>query len=201
MNLLLLEPGDITAAGRARLTGRRHAHVREVLRAAPGDELAAGMLNGRMGTARITHMDSDGLELELRLDRDPPQPVPLTLVLALPRPKVLRRVLFTLAVLGMKRIILMNAGRVEKSYWQTPFLAADAVRRQLILGLEQARDTMLPEVLVRPRFRPFVEDELPGIAAGSSALVAHPAADAPCPRNIAGAVTLAVGPEGGFVPF
>lgn len=201
MNLLLLEEGDLIADGRARLAGRRHVHIREVLRAAQGDELAAGMLNGRMGAARITHLDSAGLELELRLDRDPPPPVPLTLVLALPRPKVLRRVLFSLTVLGVKRIILVNASRVEKSYWQTPFLELDTVRSQLMLGLEQARDTMLPEVVLRKRFRPFVEDELPGIAGGSLTLVAHPAADASCPRTISGAVTLAVGPEGGFVPF
>jgi RsmE family RNA methyltransferase len=103
--------------------------------------------------------------------------------------------------MGVKRIILVNAARVEKSYWQSPFLETDVINHQLVLGLEQARDTMLPEVLLRPRFKPFVEDDLPAIAERTSALVAHPSGPEPCPREVTRPVTLAIGPEGGFVPF
>jgi len=106
-----------------------------------------------------------------------------------------------MTVLGVKRIILVNAVRVEKSYWQSPFLAPDAIRRQAILGLEQARDTVLPEIVLKPRFKPFIEDELPAILQGTTALAAHPAANSACPREVNGPVTLAVGPEGGFVPY
>lgn len=201
MNLVLLEEHDLIAEGRARLSGRRFVHIRNVLGVGPGDGIAAGMLNGRRGAGRIVRMGDDELELELTLERDPPAPLPLTVLLALPRPKVLRRALFSLAVLGVKRIILMNAARVEKSYWQSPFLEPAAVRHQLVLGLEQAGDTLLPEVLLRQRFRPFSEDELPALAAGSLALAAHPAASASCPRDAGRPVILAVGPEGGFVPF
>jgi 16S rRNA (uracil1498-N3)-methyltransferase len=77
----------------------------------------------------------------------------------------------------------------------------ESLREQLVLGLEQGRDTRLPELLLRPRFRPIVEDELPGMSAGTQALVAHPEAGRPCPRRVAGPVTLAVGPEGGFIPY
>lgn len=48
----------------------------------------------------------------------------------------------------MPRLILLNSYKVEKSFWQTPFLHPDSVRDNLILGLEQARDTVLPEVLI-----------------------------------------------------
>jgi RsmE family RNA methyltransferase len=201
MNLILLHPEDFIDGQRVRLNGRRLTHVLEVHRAEKGDELAVGLLGGKMGTGKVLSIDSESLEMDVLLDRDPPAPLPLTLVLALPRPKVLRRVLFALSVLGVKRIVLMNTARVEKSYWQTPFLGPEAVRRQLVLGLEQARDTALPEVLLRPRFKPFVEDELPGIAEGTLALVAHPASKLPCPRVVGRPVTLAVGPEGGFVPY
>jgi RsmE family RNA methyltransferase len=201
MNLVLLEPGDLIADSRARLSGRRCDHITGVLGAGEGDEVAAGMLNGRIGRARIVRRTGDDLELDFRPDRDPPPALPVTFILALPRPKVLRRALFSLTVLGVKRIVLVNAARVEKSYWQTPFLAADAVRRQFLLGLEQACDTKLPELLLKRRFRPFAEDELPGITGGSLAVVAHPSASASCPRAVGRQVTLAVGPEGGFVPF
>jgi RsmE family RNA methyltransferase len=139
--------------------------------------------------------------MEVRLDRAPPTALPLTLILALPRPKAIRRVLRTASSMGVKRIVLLNARRVEKSYWQSPYLEADAMNEQVLLGLEQARDTALPEIMVRPLFKPFVEDELPALIRETLPLIAHPAALEECPRNIGRAVTLAVGPEGGFIPY
>jgi RsmE family RNA methyltransferase len=201
MNLILLFPDDMVTAARARITGRRVRHVLEVHHAGVGDELVVGLLGGRIGTGRVARVDGSLLEIDVRLDRDPPAGLPLTVVLALPRPKVLRRVLHSLSVMGVKRIVLVNAARVEKSYWQTPFLMPEAIDRQLVLGLEQSRDTLLPEVQLRQLFKPFAEDELPGMIKGSLSLVAHPGGAATCPRDVRVPVTLAVGPEGGFVPY
>src|SRR6185369_12709721 len=116
---------------------------------------------------------------------------------ALPRPKVLHRVVASASSLGVKRIVLINAWRVEKSYWKSPRLAD--LRDAAILGLEQAKDTILPQIELRRLFRPFVENELPSLARGTRALVAHPGAAAECPRAVAEPVTLAIGPEGGFI--
>jgi len=91
--------------------------------------------------------------------------------------------------------------RVEKSFWQSHALRPDALRQQLVLGLEQARDTILPEIELHPRFRPFVEDELPARLERAPGLLAQPDAPDPCPRGAAGPLTLVVGPEAGFVPF
>lgn len=202
MNLILLLPDDgIDSRGRVRLRGRRLEHVLEVHRAAAGDVLRVGQLGGGIGTGRVLLLTPDVLEMEVRLDSAPPSPLPLTLILALPRPKVLRRVLRTASSMGVKRIVLLNARRVEKSYWQSPYLETFAMNEQLLLGLEQARDTLLPEILQRPLFKPFVEDELPGLIQNTLALVAHPAALAECPRNTGRTVTLAIGPEGGFIPY
>jgi RsmE family RNA methyltransferase len=125
----------------------------------------------------------------------------LTLLLALPRPKMLKRVLQTVASMGVPKLILLNSYRVEKSFWQTPFLQPEAIREQLILGLEQARDTLLPEVLIEKRFKPFVEDQLGALAQGSLGLVGHPGDYPSCPRAVTQAVTLAIGPEGGWIPY
>ena len=201
MNLILLHHEDFVADGRVRITDRRLQHVITVHRASAGDELVTGLLGGRIGKGTIAHLDDAVLEMNVVLDRDPPAPQPITVILALPRPKVLRRVLFGLTALGVKHVVLLNSVRVEKSYWQTPFLQEDAIRRQLLLGLEQSCDTMPPEVLLRSRFKPFVEDELPGLISGTIALVAHPTAHAPCPHVVNGPITLAIGPEGGFVPY
>jgi 16S rRNA (uracil1498-N3)-methyltransferase len=198
VNLILLFDDDFISDSRVRLTGRRLQHVRDVHRAAAGESLAAGIANGGIGRGTITHLDDDVLEMEVILDRDPPPPLPLTLILALPRPKVLNRVIAGAASLGIKRIVLINAWRVEKSYWSSPRLTPENLRAQSILGLEQARDTVLPSIELRRLFRPFVEDELPSIALGTRALVAHPNASQECPREVREPVTLVIGPEGGF---
>jgi len=202
MNLILLFQNDfIDNTGVVRLEGRRLKHVLEVHCASIGDELCVGVLNGQIGIGKVVTLSQSVLEMEVRLDRLPPATLPMTLVIALPRPKVLRRVLRSVSAMGVKRIILLNCFRVEKSYWQSPFLSSEALNEQLVLGLEQARDTVLPEVQLRPLFKPFVEDELPGLLAGTYPLVAHPITATPCPRGIDRPVTLAIGPEGGFLPY
>lgn len=201
MNLLLLTPEDCPAPGRARLAGRRLRHVREVHRAVAGDELRVGLVGGLMGTGRITLLERDALEIEFTLEQAPPPKLPLTLLLALPRPKMLKRIFQVVAAMGVQRLVLMNSYRVEKSFWESPWLLPEAVREQLLLGLEQARDTVLPEVLLEPRFKPFVEDRLPDLCRQGVSLIAHPVAAEPCPVAIAAPATLAIGPEGGFIPY
>jgi RsmE family RNA methyltransferase len=200
MNLLLLRPGELSGDGTARLTGRRLLHARAVLRLTRGDMLRVGVLEGPTGVAEVLHLDEQELVLRPMLTEPPPPRAGIDLLLAVPRPKALRKVLPAAAALGVGRIALVNAARVEKSYFDSRVLAPEAIRELLILGLEQARDTRLPEVLVRERFRPFVEDELDSLWPSAARLVAHPAAEAVAPPRARPAV-IAIGPEGGWVPF
>ncbi|MFV3366696.1 16S rRNA (uracil(1498)-N(3))-methyltransferase [Pseudomonas sp. NY15435] len=201
MNLLLLDDVDFVAADRVILRDRRLTHMQEVHRAESGDRMRVGRLGGLMGEGRLLRLEANEAELQVSFDQAPPAKLPLTLLLALPRPKMLRRVLQTVAAMGVPRLVLLNSYRVEKSFWQTPFLEPDAVREQLILGLEQARDTVLPEVIIEKRFKPFVEDRLPALAAGSLGLIGHPGPWPECPRALNEPVTLAIGPEGGWIPY
>lgn len=200
MNLILLHPEDFLAPHRVRLGGRRLAHVRETHRAVVGDTLQVGLLGGRIGLGQVTRIDGDALELEVALRQEAPAKLPLTLVLALPRPKVLNRVLASATSLGVRSIHLVNAWKVEKSYWKSPRMSPENLLEQRLLGLEQARDTVLPELHLHRLFRPFAEDVLPGLTRDTLALVGHPGAPMPCPRRIDHAVTMAVGPEGGWIP-
>jgi RsmE family RNA methyltransferase len=201
VNLILLEPEDFVGDRRVRLEGRRFEHVRGVHRKGEGDELRVGQIDGLCGRGRVEQIDESGVELEVTLDTPPPPPSPIRLVVALPRPPSLRKVLQQATALGVKELVLLHTRRVEKSYWQSHGLAEGALRRQLLLGLEQARDTVLPQVLLQRRFRPFVEDELALRVASEPCLVAHPDAERACPRAVHGPLTLVIGPEGGFVPF
>jgi RsmE family RNA methyltransferase len=210
VNLLLIEPEEVRADGTVRLSGRRARHAHEVLAAAPGERLRAGVLGGRLGLAEVGSSAPDELALSLALDRDPPPPAPLQLLLALPRPKVLRRVVQAVASMGVKRLVLCGSYRVERSYFGSPALDPGALRKDLVLGLEQGRDTILPDVQVRRLFKPLVEDELANLLPAPVRLLAHPppdpgerpgpAAALPAPPA-AGDVALAIGPEGGFTPY
>ncbi|MEN2395325.1 16S rRNA (uracil(1498)-N(3))-methyltransferase [Pseudomonas halotolerans] len=201
MNLLLLEEADFIGPDRVVLSDRRLTHMQQVHRSAVGDSLRVGRIGGLMGTAQVLRLEAREAELHVTLDQPAPAKLPLTLVLALPRPKMLRRVFQTVATMGVPRVVLVNSYRVEKSFWQTPFLEPEAIREQLILGLEQARDSVLPEIVIEKRFKPFVEDRLPALAKGTLGLVGHPGNHPPCPRVPEGPVTLAIGPEGGWIPY
>ena len=87
---------------------------------------------------------------------------------------------------------------VEKCFWQSHALAEEALFDQCVLGLEQARDTRMPEVRLRKRFKPFVEDEMEALLVGTRGFVAQPAPTAAAPRGLAGSLLLAVGPESGW---
>lgn len=201
MNLLLLEEADFLSADRVVLRDRRFKHMQEVHRCEAGDTLRVGRLGGLLGHACVERLEANEAELSVTCDHEPPAKLPLTLVLALPRPKMLRRVFQTVATMGVPKVILVNSYRVEKSFWQTPFLEPTAIREQLILGLEQARDSVLPEIAIEKRFKPFVEDRLPAIVDGTLGLVGHPGDFPACPRAVTDPVTLAIGPEGGWIPY
>ncbi|MGE0268414.1 MAG: 16S rRNA (uracil(1498)-N(3))-methyltransferase [Candidatus Omnitrophota bacterium] len=201
MNLILIDKNDKVEENKVILRGRRLKHILEILKSVPGDLLTAGRLNGLVGTAEVVNISEESVELDLKLDKQPPRPLDLTLILALPRPIVLNRLLMTVTTLGVKNLFLIHSNQVEKSYWNSPVLDEKSMEEQLILGLEQARDTILPSVNLRKKFKPFVEDELPRIIKGSTALIAHPVIPHASLKAVYGPVTLMIGPERGFIPY
>lgn len=200
MNLLLL-PAEQQADGRVYLSDRRRLnHIREHLKLTVGDRLKVGMKNGLKGHATVAEINENQLILDdIQLHQAPPAKQPVTLILALPRPKVLRRVVMDAVTLGIEELIFLHSYRVEKSYWQTPFL--QQLDDYILLGLEQAGDTVWPKISLKKRFKPFVEDELPALCQHKLALVAHPYAATPCPAQIAQPCVLVIGCEGGFIPY
>jgi len=209
MNLILVEANELKdqgltdSVGRVRLTDRRADHIRDVHKAQVDDLLKVGLLNGSIGQGRVVSIDQDSVELALDFSIEilAPDPLPVILVLSLPRPKMLRRILQASASMGVKEIWIIHSYRVDKSYWSSPLLDEESMLLQLKLGLEQAGDTLMPTIHLRKRFKPFVEDELPSLAQGRQAWVAHPYGSDATPTATDQPTLIAVGPEGGFIPY
>ena len=203
MNCILLFESDFVDAQKSivRVCGRRKNHIETVFRAIPGKEYKVGLLNGQLGSGKVLCVDSEKLEMETTLNQAPPAVIPLTLIMALCRPKSLKKSIEVATSLGIKTIFVIESWRVEKSYWTSPLLEPDRLLEHVYLGLEQAKDTVPPKIEFRKRFKPFVEDELPHIIKGTRPLVAHPYNGIPCPHQLNSAITLAIGPEGGFIPY
>nr|WP_319492433.1 16S rRNA (uracil(1498)-N(3))-methyltransferase [uncultured Desulfobacter sp.] len=199
MNLVLLEDSDFIGPDRVLLGDDRCRHITRVLGAKPGDTLVCGQKNAKMGTGLITSMERHAIEIQTFLDQDPPRPLPLTLVLALPRPKMLRRILQSLASLGVKDIFLINSRRVEKSFWDSGVLDAPTIQHHLDLGLCQAKDTLVPRVHLKRFFSPFVKEELPELSKNKKRILAHPKTQNSCPVGLNSDTVLVIGPEGGFI--
>ena len=202
MNRILFEPEELQADGTVVLGEGRAAHIREVLRAESGQMVRTGWINGRAGLSLLLEVS----EKQVRLLPDHTQETPLPwfdLLLAMPRPKVLKRLWPQLASLGVGRVVLLNASKVEKCYFSSQWVDPAHYRPLLVEGLTQSGLTRLPEVRVRARFKPFVEDELDALFPQSLRLLAHPGPCCVLPPSagVAARPLLAVGPEGGWTEY
>lgn len=203
MNRILMESAEVDADGRVTLTDRRAGHIAGVLKPVIGQALRIGLLDGPVGEGTVCAVEAGGVTLRCRFESAAPPPSGLNLLLALPRPKVLKRLWAPLASLGLDRILLTNAAKVERHY-DTHWLGEPGYRPLLIEGLQQAGLTRLPVISVHRRLRPLMEDELEARVPDALRLVAHPAADGGMGRvalTNARPVLLAVGPEGGWDAF
>lgn len=205
MNLIILETGEVDGAGDVTLRDARAAHLRNVLNVTPGQPVRIGLLDGPLGTGIVTALEAAEVALRCSFEATLPERPRVDLLLALPRPKVLRRLWPQLAALGVGQIILTNAERVERNYFDTHVLTPECYRPLLIEGLQQARDTRLPPVSLHRQFRVLVEDHLDSLFDGGLRLVADPRAKTTARevlRPHAGRrVLIAVGPEGGWNEF
>jgi RsmE family RNA methyltransferase len=205
VNLILFEAGEIGPEGLARVTGERARHLSTVLQAAPGSRIRVGLVDGPTGTATVLTIGEAGAQLQCLFDGDTPAVPGVDILLALPRPKVLRRLWSQLAALGVGRIILTNASRVERSYFDTHVLTPECYRPLLLEGLQQARDTRVPVVSIHKRFRVLVEDDLDRLTSAGVRLVAQPRETRSIGEALAHVgerrVLLAIGPEGGWNEF
>ncbi|MCK4982166.1 MAG: 16S rRNA (uracil(1498)-N(3))-methyltransferase [Victivallaceae bacterium] len=201
MNLILLFKTDFISPDTVSLNGQRFEHLRNVLRVEQGTCVKVGLLDEMPGSGEVIELNGDNIKLRVELTDEAPAALPLTLICALQRPQTMKKVLQAVIAFGVKKIYFIASGKVEKSYWSSPLLEEEALRKHIILGLEQSCDTLMPEIHFRRKFKPFVEDELEDIVGDSIGMTAHPMAAEACPAQVEKPVTLCIGPEGGFTDY
>src|SRR5512133_1671544 len=204
MNLILIDPDEISPEGTVSLADRRAQHLREVIDVQVGQELRAGVVRGPRAAACVLSL---GPPIVLGLTLGGEVEIPsVDLVLALPRPKALSRIVQAAASFGVRRIDIINTWRVDASYFASPKLSTEALALDARLGCEQGQITYVPEVSSHRLFVPYVEQVLgPRLQQepGRRLVVAHPHAAVAVEAVLAPGwklpTAIAIGPDGGFV--
>ena len=207
MNRILFEKDEIVD-GIATFGGERAEHVMNVLHGEVGQILKTGEIGGFIGTGVITGITRppssvSNPEITVACSHDKRSLRPwVDLILAPPRPRVMKRLLPQLATMGVERIFLVGAKKVEKDFWGATLLKPENYRPLLIDGLMQAGTSILPTLETRRTFRKFVKEELDPLWPEAKRIVAHPydgnrTIEQP-ERSNNRAILLAVGPEGGW---
>jgi 16S rRNA (uracil1498-N3)-methyltransferase len=220
MNRLLLARSELVPQSSAScvstISGRQAEHLRKVIKPVIGTSLRAGIVNGPKGMATVVGISDAGYQVEFRvdavdcvgpeetvLDAVASAPWNVHMIIAMPRPKVLSRVLESLASFGVARISLTNSWRVDKSYLDSARLGSAEIAASLQLGAEQGGHCYLPRITVNQRFMSMIESFAELGAADSVRLLAHPNAtrgiEDVVAANPAVATHVAIGPEGGWI--
>ena len=204
MNRILFEKSEIID-GVAEFSDERAVHVMSVLHGEVGQVLKTGELDGPIGTGEIVSIreNAGGWTVAVRVTHAQESLRPwVDLVLAPPRPRVMKRLLPQLATLGVGRIVLAGAQKVEKDFWGATLLKPENYRPLLVDGLMQGGTSIVPELELRRGFRKFLREELDAMFPDSERIVAHPyggSEERMAKREATGGrLLLAIGPEGGW---
>ena len=201
MNRLILEESDFISPDVCRITGRRFRQLVDVIKSPVGKVCKAGKVNGLRGTAQVIAVGSEDITLKVTLDEEPPDAPAIRLAIAMQRPQTFSKVLHIATTMGVKRILFFHSFKVEKSYWQSPRIKSENFRHELIEALEQCGDTTLPQVEFCDKFKEFYQERLGVFSQGTQAIFGDPPATAEPADFKKEAVTLILGPEGGFTDY
>ena len=137
----------------------RYLHIKKVLHLKEGDVFKAGIINGKIGEAQISHLSEEKILFSFcpnkpdkgiadnGADKVETRPLPLPpikIILGFPRPIQLRRILRDAASLGFAKIVLCGTDLGERSYLKSNLSSPEEVKKYLLDGISQAGQTMLP---------------------------------------------------------
>ncbi len=128
----------------------RFLHIKKILKLKVGDNFKAGIINGKLGEAKILSFSDKELTFSFE-ERKKPLPLPkIKLILGFPRPIQLKRILRDIASLGCAEIFLCGTELGEASYLKSGLAEESQIRKYLLDGISQAGQSLLPEFSLYP---------------------------------------------------
>ncbi|EWM22762.1 16s ribosomal rna methyltransferase [Nannochloropsis gaditana] len=132
LNRLLFEAEEINLTSRNPQDGRGEREESVIVRLGQDD-------------ARAQHVRKVGVDV----------------LLAMQAPLRMERIIPHMVALGVGRLLITSAKKVEKSYWGSHLLREPQALRELVVeGLSQAGDTIVPDIIIDRRLKRFLSDKL-----------------------------------------
>jgi len=144
MNLILLDSDELDVL--LPRTDPRAAHILDVLRRTRGETFDVGLIDGRVGKARMEHVDEAGLRVSVEWTGRSAELHPITLIIGMPRPQTARRLLREMTAMGASNLYFCETDRGEPGYPQSKLWTSGESERHLRSGAEQAFNPRLPEL-------------------------------------------------------
>ncbi len=205
MNIIILTEQDKTTEDIYVVNDNRAEHINKILKSKKGDVVEIGLLNGGMGNAKITEITDRKVKLKLLNIKtfNTVEPI-VDIICALPRPQTLKKVLNTIATMGVSNLYLIRSAKVEKSFYQSTLLIRENYTKYLLEGLSQGKRTKLPEVSVHKKFKLFFDDNFTKGNDNKIKLLADTGTDKFLKKlkvKNKKHYVIAIGPEGGWTDY
>ena len=142
----------------------RFDHIIDILRLKAGDTLKVGVLDvGKTDVAEVRSMSEHAITVALgpRSGWATNARPRVDLILAVPRPLRLERILPVVSCVGVGRLVLIGASKVQADYFGSHlFRRPEQLRKGLVEGLSQAAsDCLVPDVLVRRNLKKWLTSQ------------------------------------------
>jgi len=200
MNHLLFFPED-KFENEILISGKRAAHILNILNAKEGDEIKVGEYLGKVGTGTIKKID-ESIHIKVNDENDPPEKIPLRVIIGLSRPKVMSRLIADITTSGVEHIDIIQTWYGDKGYWSNDIFSESGLKNCVVKGLEQSMDTIPPEIKLIKRFGPYSNDVLPGyLNEKTRGYIANPGSEQSLKVNPEESAVIAIGPERGFTTY
>ncbi|MCO6431449.1 MAG: RNA methyltransferase [Deltaproteobacteria bacterium] len=204
MNSILLLAQDLESPASATLKGDRARAVQLRHSLKPGVRTKAALLNGLRGHVTVIEASPDKISLQLELNQPPPPRRSIDLIVAVPRPQTVKKVISLSTIAGIRSLTFVRSEHTEKSYLSSKSLREEEIFRQVELGLEQAFDSVPPEIVIFDSFWSFKKERLESSIPGRAGFLAHAGERSSGLQVFTAALkgcasaALAIGPESGW---
>lgn len=105
-----------------------------------------------MGEGVIENISDQQVSIKIKLLDDPPPKAQLTLIASICRPQTMKKIISLATMIGAQKLILSKTDGVDKSYLSSKELRPEIYELQILKALEQAGDTVKPEVEIWKHF-------------------------------------------------